>query len=327
MFPIFLLLLSCLPNTALSTHLHSFRSLQLPSVGCEAYTFDKNNGGPYTGLNDGRIVKYQGPKTGFVEYATTVSNRSKEMCDGKNIDDPITGPMCGRPIGLEFNHETGELYVVDAFRGLMVVGPGGGRAERVAGGVPFDAPDALAINPVTGEVYFTDIGPIFFKTNNMTEILLSGDKGGRLLKYDPNTKRQTVVLTGLAVPNGVAVSRDGSFVLIAEYIASRIRIFWLKGPNANTSNIFVRLPGNPDNIKRTESGDFWVPVNIQKLLPELICFPLGQRISEFGQILETVNFYAEYNATYITEVQEHLGSLYVASVYTDFVSVYKGLRC
>lgn len=162
----------------------------------------------------------------------------------------------------------------------------------------------------------------------MTEILLSGDKSGRQLKYEPGKRRRTVVLTGLAVPNGVAVSRDGSFVLIAEYIACRITRFWLKGPNANTSEIFAELPGNPDNIKRTETGDFWVAVNIQKLQPKLISFPLGQRINARGQIVETVNFYAEYNATYVTEVQEHFGSLYVASVYTDFVGVYRrGLKC
>lgn len=89
------------------------------------------------------------------------------MCDGKSGDDLKTGPLCGRPIGLEFNHKTGELYIVDAYRGLMVVGSGGGVAAQLAGGrdgVPFDAPDAIAIDPVTGEVYFTDIGTIFFKT-------------------------------------------------------------------------------------------------------------------------------------------------------------------
>lgn len=160
----------------------------------------------------------------------------------------------------------------------------------------------------------------------MTEVLLSGDTSGRLLKYDPKTRRRTVVLTGLAVPNGVAVSKDGAFVLVAEYIACRITRFWLKGPKARTSDIFVQLPGNPDNIKRTKRGDFWVAVNIQKLYPKLISFPLGQKINEDGEIVETVNFYAEYSSTYVTEVQEHDGALYVASVYTDFVGIYRGLK-
>lgn len=163
--------------------------------------------------------------------------------------------------------------------------------------------------------------------SNMTEILMSGDTSGRLLKYDPTTRRRTVVLTGLAGPNGVVVSRDGSFVLVAEYIACRIRRFWIKGPKANTSDIFVELPGNPDNIKRTRDGDFWVPANIQRLYPKLTCFPLGQKINARGQIIETVNFFAEYGSTCVTEVQEHGSSLYVASVSTKYVGIYRGLKC
>lgn len=161
----------------------------------------------------------------------------------------------------------------------------------------------------------------------MTEILMSGDTGGRLLKYDPKTRRRTVVLTGLAGPNGVVVSRDGSFVLVAEYIACRIRRFWIKGPRAKTSDIFVELSGNPDNIKRTENGDFWVAVNIQKLYPKLTCFPLGQKINARGQIVKTVNFFAEYGSTCVTEVQEHGSFLYVASVFTNFLGIYRGLEC
>lgn len=154
--------------TDINAVFHSFKTIQLPSLGSEAYAFDSENRGPYTALNDGRIVKYhQGPTTGFLDFATTSRNRSRSLCDGKNGDDPKTGPLCGRPIGLEFNHKTGELYLVDAFFGLMVVGSGGGVAAPLAGGrdgAPRDAPDALAIDPVTGAVYFTDVGSIFFKT-------------------------------------------------------------------------------------------------------------------------------------------------------------------
>ncbi|KAL2559574.1 Protein STRICTOSIDINE SYNTHASE-LIKE 12 [Forsythia ovata] len=325
-----LILYLCLPYTVQAHGFHSFKKLQLPSIGSEAYAFDSEGGGPYTGLNDGRIVKYQGPKIGFTVFATTSPNRSNELCNGKNGDDPNLGSICGRPIGLEFNHKTGELYIVDAFHGLMVVGSSGGVAMPVTGGrdgIPFDIHDAVDVDPITGAVYFTDLGSIFFKTKNLTEILLSGDTSGRLLKYDPKTKQQTVVLTGLSVPNGVAVSKDGTFVLVSEYIACRIQKFWLKGPKANSSEILVNLPGNPDNIKRTSSGHFWVPVNIQKLQPKLSTFPLGQKINAEGQIMETVNFYAEYLATSITEVNEHFDSLYVASIYTNHVGIYRGLKC
>ena len=48
------------------------RSLPLPSVtGPLAFAFDSKGNGPYTGVGDGRIVKYHGSKTGFVEYGYT----------------------------------------------------------------------------------------------------------------------------------------------------------------------------------------------------------------------------------------------------------------
>jgi hypothetical protein len=40
----------------------------------------------------------------------------------------LTESTCGRPLGLRFHHKTGDLYIADAYKGLMRVGPGGGKA-------------------------------------------------------------------------------------------------------------------------------------------------------------------------------------------------------
>ncbi|KAK4423768.1 protein STRICTOSIDINE SYNTHASE-LIKE 10 [Sesamum alatum] len=283
MVPIYVLLFFCFPFNAGARCFRFFKKLQLPAVGSESYAFDSDNVGPYTGLSDGRIVKYQGLETGFVEFATTSANRSKELCDGTYGNDLNLTATCGRALGMEFYHKTGELYLVGAVYGLMVVGRGGGLATQLAGGRDGD---------------------------NLTEILLSEERTGRLLKYDPKTTKLTMLLKGLAFAVGVAVSKDGSF-----------------GPKANTSEIFVELPGNPDNIKRTKTRDFWVAVNIQRLQPKPSCFALGQKISADGRILETVNFYAEYNATSVAEVQEHHGLMYLSSNTANFAGVYKVLEC
>jgi sugar lactone lactonase YvrE len=42
------------------------------------------------------------------------------------------------------------------------------------------------------------------------------DNTGRFLKYKPSSKEATVLIQGLRFPNGVAVSKDGTFVVIAE---------------------------------------------------------------------------------------------------------------
>lgn len=70
-----LLVFSYFPCTLEDRAFHFFQKLNLPSVGSEAYAFDPKGQGPYTGLNDGRIVKYQGPKFGFTDFAITVANR------------------------------------------------------------------------------------------------------------------------------------------------------------------------------------------------------------------------------------------------------------
>lgn len=82
--------------------------------------------------------------------------RSKKLCDGST--DPALKPTCGRPSGLGFNYQTGDLYIADAYHGLNVVGPRGGRATQLATaaeGVPFGFLNALDVDQNTGIVYFT----------------------------------------------------------------------------------------------------------------------------------------------------------------------------
>ncbi|KAK1268514.1 Strictosidine synthase 1 [Acorus gramineus] len=87
---------------------------------------------------------------------------------------------------------------------------------------------------------------------------------GRLLKYDPRTKQVTVLLRALAFGNGVALSKDNSYVLITETTRSRILRYWLRGPKSDTSDVFLDVPQYPDNIKRTPKGEFWVAINSGK---------------------------------------------------------------
>ncbi|PHU23912.1 hypothetical protein BC332_09019 [Capsicum chinense] len=101
--------------------------------------------------------------------------------------------------------------------------PSGGLARPVVTsfeGKPFAFPDALVIDQERGRIYFVDSGAVF----------------------------------------RIRASKDKSYLLVTETIAKRIRRFWLTGPKTNTSDVFANADGNPDNIKRTASGDFWVAV-------------------------------------------------------------------
>ena len=52
-------------------------------------------------------------------------------------------------------------------------------------------------------------------------LLIEGDKSGRFVKYDPATKETTVLIDNLEFGNGVAISKDGTFVVVAETSSGR----------------------------------------------------------------------------------------------------------
>ena len=53
---------------------------------------------------------------------------------------------------------------------------------------------------------------------NSTKDVEANDSTGRLLKYEVGTNQVTVLLINLSGAVGAAVSRDGGFVLVSEFI-------------------------------------------------------------------------------------------------------------
>lgn len=277
--------------------------------------------------------------------------RTKQLCDGANATAAST---CGRPVGLAFNFLTGELYCVDVKFGFLLVPPNGGLATQLAAGfngTTFALLNALDIDQTNQIVYFTDSGSIFstmlvkfqfyqiikstwkFKWKiitlvkiyfgrNLSLIIQSNDNSGKLYNYDIKTKQLALLLSGLSGPTGVAVSKNGAYVVIDEFIALRIRRYWVKGPKAGSSEILVNLPGSPDNIKRTILGDFWAAVTIFNRQTFQTTSSVGQRINGLGIIEATVNLTAQYTGDMVSEVQEYSGKLYVGSSTANFVGVY-----
>lgn len=296
--------------------------LQLPSPvkGPDSLAFDRNGEGPYVTSSDGRIFKYVGPSEGFKEYAYTSPNRNRTICDGFSDFSEIQA-ICGRPLGLGFNHQTGDLYAADAYYGLVKVGPNGGKATQLVGPAQANSTvfaDGLDVDPNTGIVYFTIASTKFQLKDFQTALLTSGigDNSGSLLSYDPSNNQTTVLLRNLKFASGVAVSGDGSFVLVSEYFANTIRRVWLKGPKANSSDLFMLLAGRPDNIKRNSRGQFWIAVNSLTLSS-------GVRVTENGIVLQIVSLVEEYGLLEpASEVQEYNGTLYGGSLLASYAIIF-----
>ncbi|THG04974.1 hypothetical protein TEA_006517 [Camellia sinensis var. sinensis] len=164
--------------------------------------------------------------------------------------------------------------------------------------------------------------PLMLRLVNVTQPGIISDSTGRLMRYEPLTRQVTVLLRGLAMPSGVSVSIDGSFMLVSEYTGNRIQKYWLRGFNGGTSGILLNLPGNLTKIRRNLFGDFWVPVRVLgNQQPTPIVMPQGLKINQFGTVLANVSFAAQYNNT-VSVVLEHNGALFVGSRSVDFIGVY-----
>jgi len=192
----------------------------------------------YAGLVDGRIVRLA-PEGGGQETL---------------VD---TG---GRPLGLDLDG-AGRLVVVDPRRGeLLRVSTGDGGLEVLAreeGGRPFAFANDVDVGP-DGAVYFSDSSVKHGIEDILADLVESGPNG-RLLRWDPATGAVERLLDGLCFANGVAVSPDGAFVLVAETSRYRIRRLWLEGPRAGEDEVFAEnLPGFPDGIAVDRDGVFWL---------------------------------------------------------------------
>ncbi|XWS28478.1 hypothetical protein CRYUN_Cryun25bG0073200 [Craigia yunnanensis] len=315
--------------------------------GPESMAFDPLGRGPYTGVADGRVLFWDGEK--WKDFAYTSSNRS-ELCNPK--PSPLSylpnEHICGRPLGLRFDKNTGDLYIADAYLGLFMVGLEGGLATSLlteAEGMPLRFTNDLDIDD-EGNIYFTDSSSKYQRRNFM-QLILSAENSGRLLKYNPHTKETTVLMRNLQFPNGVSLSRDGSFLVFCEGGPGRLLKYWLKGEKAGTSEVFAILPGFPDNVRTNKDGEFWVAIHCRRsmyshilgLYPKLRKFilklPISTKIllkvklhaivvkySPEGKLLQVLEDSEGKVVKAVSEVEERDGKLWLGSVVMSFVAVY-----
>ncbi|XP_043700861.1 protein STRICTOSIDINE SYNTHASE-LIKE 3-like [Telopea speciosissima] len=320
--------------------------------GPESIAFDPLGRGPYTGVADGRIIFWNGES--WTDFAYTSPNRSV-LCSTK--PSPLSylknEHICGRPLGLRFDKKTGEMFIADAYFGLMKVGPEGGLATSLATeaeGVPLGFTNDLDIDD-EGNVYFTDSSTKYQRRNFM-QLVFSAEDSGRVLKYDPITKETTVLVRSLQFPNGLSLSKDGSFFIFCEGSPGWLMRYWLKGEKEGTSEVFAVLPGIPDNVRTNENGEFWVALSRRRSLYSHICglYPklrkslLKLPVTAKYQYLATIGGWphavvVKYSpegklvqiledsqgkvVKSLSEVEEKDGKLWMGSVLMPFVAVYQ----
>jgi hypothetical protein len=136
------------------------RSLHLPLRGSllrgpESVAFDGAGAGPYSGVSYGRVLRWNGQARRWLTYAYGPGYNAKACTASRTRPAEVTESRCGRPLGLRFHHGSGNLYIADAYKGLMRVGPGGGEATVVAAaadGAPLRFTNGVDVDQATGEV-------------------------------------------------------------------------------------------------------------------------------------------------------------------------------
>jgi len=179
--------------------------------------------------------------------------------EGKILEiDPIThthreyADTKGSALGMEMD-AAGNLIIADAFRGLLAVSKEGVVTVLTdeVNGTAIAYADDLDI-AADGVIYFSDASTKFGAkaigtTLSASLLEIIEHKGtGRLLAYDPVTKRTRIVKDGYVFSNGVAMTADGDILMneTGTYQVHRIT------PDGNSRVIMDNLPGFPDNINR-----------------------------------------------------------------------------
>ena len=195
-----------------------------------------------TGVADGRILRLDG----LADPATT---RVEVLAE--------TG---GRPLGLELLADD-DLLVCDAELGLLRVDLTDGLvrilADSVAGERLRFCSNTVALSD--GSVCFT-VSSRRYPLDQWIGDIVEHTATGRLLRLAPGSERPEVLAEGLQFANGLALSADESFLVVAETGARRLTRHWLTGPHAGRTEPFAEnLPGMPDNLWRAgPDGPIWV---------------------------------------------------------------------
>lgn len=318
-------------NTALNEELVTSDTIGLSGLlGPEDIIFDKQ-GNLYTGVHnesftDGKILKIDtsGNSEVFYEAGSWVA--------GLHFDEK------GNLIAL--SHREG-LISISQDKSVTVL------AKTDESGRPFLIPNGLDIAD-NGMIYFSNTSEISpYSTKYGRKIIMEMRPLGGLYQYSPKTGQVKTLINGSYFANGVVVSKDQRYLLMAETTKYRVLKYWLVGEKAGETEIFIdNLPGFPNGISIREDGSYWLgfstkrnealdkihpKVGMKKIvysLPEFMQpkadpFAMVLNISEQGVVLSSL---FDTKGTILKEagsVKEHNGFLYLGGDLNPYITKYK----
>ncbi len=230
---------------AMNARLRGAEAIALDQVeGPEDVILDRE-GRLYTGTRQGWILRFS----------------------GKNFEHrELFARIGGRPLGLAFDKDD-NLIVCAAGMGLYGVQPDGTVFKltdqtnrswfKLIDDSRLKLTDDLDIAP-DGKMYFSE-GSTRYDMLTWPVDGLEGRGSGRLVCYDPATRKTRTVVDHIRFCNGVCLTHDGQSILFCETFGLRLMRYWIAGPKQGKTEVALdHLPGSPDNINRASDGGYWL---------------------------------------------------------------------
>ncbi|CAF2052145.1 unnamed protein product [Rotaria magnacalcarata] len=230
-------------------------------VGEGPESIEPLNGLLYTGLKNGSIVELDpiSKKTRIIYSSLSVDDHLLN-CGQDNLEH-----VCGRPLGIRRFSDT-ELIIVQAYHGIFKLNVKTKKLTQLisADDKRFGPRPLRFVNDVDvldgRYLFFTDSDWLYPRKEFMT-VLLRANPRGRLIRFDLVTGKVRILDDQLSFPNGVQLSADKLSVLVCETTLARVVRHWIGGENKTIgrTEVFIdNLPGLPDNIRLTSTGNYWI---------------------------------------------------------------------
>ncbi len=213
------------------------------------------------------LGQYEGPEDATIGkdrriYVTTHNGKILQI---RNRGVREFADVGGRPLGIVADSDGG-LLIANAYHGIQRVS-GDGAVEDLLSevdGEPLIYANSLAVGS-DNTIYFSHSSSRFGAEQYggtyeaaLLDLMEHGPNGS-VFAFDRTNGETRELLSGLHFANGVAISDDGSFLLIAETGGYRILKHWLAGDDAGVTEVLLdNLPAFPDNIKNGLNGRFWI---------------------------------------------------------------------
>lgn len=206
--------------------------------------------------------------------------------------------------GLNF-HPDGRLLVCVGGEGVWLVDHSGA-PEKIELSLekPLLSPTCIAVGP-DGGIYITE-GSSQHSLENWVRDLMEKRSDGRLIHFDPQTKKSKVLLSKLKYPHGICFNTAGDSLILTESWAHRISRYPLNDIRAERGEDFMRnLPGYPARIIAAAEDTYWVALFARRTqLIELVLVEKQYRTEMMRQIEP-----AYWIAPSITPAQSYLEPL------------------